>query len=221
MTVYLLRAHGALPGFDSLEVDPDGSVRLWRSRGASMAGRFTRTLTDEESSALQDAARAAHDEGSLEIPARGPGAAGDVVELADGVQATLPVTAQADGPWGSLVTRLRGLLDPVGSTPVAAIALEVDQGATRLVHRGEEPLSLDLAAASLHVEARDAAEETVASADLPLTEGGRVEVGPGWSLQLPSAVAVRAPAGGSLLVAVTLTANDGQLDQGIELVATG
>ena len=203
----LRRLGGRVPPADNehLDVAPDGSFSMWRSANTGVAGRFAGSLDGGELAALVEEARAAAAAGDLEVQAF-PDDAVERVEV-DGAHAEMGGGSQLDGAWAPLVARLHRLLDELTAQPLAAVALQVEQGGRRaaLVHRGSQPLHLDLAKLASRavlwgpewwlLEDWRSGEAGPAAA-APPAEGaagpgagegaaGPVVAGPGWSLELP------------------------------------
>lgn len=185
----LRRLGGRVPPADNehLDVARDGSFSMWRSANTGVAGRFAGTLYGDELAALVAEARAAAAAGDLVVQPF-PDDAIERVEL-DGARAEMGGGSQLDGAWAPLVARLHRLLDELTAWPLAAVALQVDQGGRRaaLVHRGTRPLRLDLS--------KLAARAVLWGPDWWLLEdwrsgdggaiSGPVVAGPSWSLELP------------------------------------
>jgi hypothetical protein len=117
---------------------------MWRSANTAVAGRFAGSLDGAELAALVEEARAAAAAGDLEVQVL-PDDAIERVEV-DGARAEMGGGSRLDGPWAALVAHLHRLLDELTDRPLAALALQLDQGGRRawLVHRGSEPLRLEL-----------------------------------------------------------------------------
>jgi hypothetical protein len=187
----LRRLGGRVPPADNehLDVAPDGGFTMWRSANTGVAGRFAGRLDGAELAALVLEARAAAAAGNLEVQPF-PDDAIERVEV-EGARAEMGGGSQVDGAWTPLVARLHRLLDELTALPLAAVALQVDQGGRRaaLVHRGAEPLRLDLS--------RLASRAVLWGPDWWLLEdwrsndagavSGPVVAGPSWSLELPFA----------------------------------
>lgn len=172
------------PEREILEVEPDGSFRLWRSI-APVVGRFGGSLPDD---AAADLRRLVDAVGSSSAPRPGkvpPDASVEQLEIA-GTLSVFEADGDLAAPWGDLLAACRRLADGLVDRPLAAIALEVDLadgGAQiRLVHRGSGSLPVELAAARLKV-AVWRAMINAANATAPALDLGRVDAGPGWSTE--------------------------------------
>jgi hypothetical protein len=210
----LRRLGGRVPPADNehLDVAPDGGFRMWRSANTAVAGRFAGSLDGAELAALVEEARAAAAAGDLEAQAF-PDDAIERVEVG-GARAVMGGASRLEGPWAALVAHLHRLLDELTDRPLAALALQLDRGGRRawLVHRGSQPLRLELSKlsaravlwgpnwwlledwrsgeAALPGGAAPAGSADTVSEAAPggAAEGAGSEVvvaGPGWSLELP------------------------------------
>ena len=112
-----------------------------------------------------------------------PGAATETLELPD-LDPLVVTGVDGDGPLGPLVDRARRLLDEMVGSPRAAVALEVGPP-PRLVHRGRDPLELDLSTVALRAYHWKGYYEPAGEASEVLA-GERVEAGPSWALDLPA-----------------------------------
>lgn len=137
------------PNNEILKIEDDGKFRMWRSVSTasippSPIGRFEGKLEAELNAQLWYAADAAAATGDFEIVPL-PDSVIDTIKLPN-AQASMGIYQQPRGPWNNLIGLLRPLLSELALFPRAAIALEVLNGgrAARLVHRGTEPLLLDL-----------------------------------------------------------------------------
>ena len=177
-----------------VEVADDGALTGWRSV-AAVVGWFAGGLADAERDDLRAAVSGF---GAAEPDPPPPGAATETLELGD--RDPMDVSGVgAEGALGALVGTARHLLDEVLLTqPRAAVALEADP--PRLVHRGTDPLTLDLTAVTLQAHHWRGYYESAGSAAEVLT-GERVEAGPGWTLDLP---AVPTPDGDDLTTHLTV-----------------
>jgi hypothetical protein len=200
------------PRFDeALEIEDDGMFNMWRSVSMASAlpapiGRFRGCLSDAERDALREAGRRAAQEGSQTRVVE-PDSPVDQIAV-DGATATLGVDDPGEGAWQTLAALLRPLLRDLTRSPVAAIALHVDGGAT-LVHEGVSPLRLDVS--SLAVRAmlwRNSQSEGRWSA--PPLGLGEVVAEPGWQLSLPFDHGFTLHPGDRLIVTVTFRAQDGE-----------
>jgi len=172
------------PERELLEVEPDGSFRLWRSI-APVIGRFGGSLPDDETVDLRGLVEAV---GSSSAPRTGklpPDASVEQVEIG-GSLSVFEADGGVEAPWGDLLAACRRLADELVDQPTAAIALELelaDGGARiRLVHRGTATLPVELAAARAKVAVWRAMLNP-ANATAPAFDLGRVDAGPGWSAE--------------------------------------
>ena len=204
----LRRLGGRVPPADNehLEVAPDGGFRMWRSANTAVAGRFAGSLDGAELAALVEEARAAAAAGDLEVQVL-PDDAIERVEV-DGARAEMGGGSRLEGPWAALVAHLHRLLDELTDRPLAALALQLDQGGrrARLVHCGSEPLRLELSKLSARAVlwgpgwwlledwrsggaappgGTAPAGEAVPAGYAQGAGSAAVVAGPGWSLELP------------------------------------
>jgi hypothetical protein len=211
--IALLRTGGLrLPQFhEVLEIAGGGKFRMWRSvsKASSLPspiGRFAGRVADEEHKALSEAAKRAAGEGSRTWLVT-PDSPVDVFDV-DGASATLGIHDPGEGAWKDLAGLVRPLLGELTASPLAAIALEVDNGAT-LVHVGTEPLTVDLSTRAIQaVHWRDGQSEARWTASE--TGPGEVVASPGWRLALPVEHGFKLRAGDRLTVQVTFAAHDGE-----------
>jgi hypothetical protein len=171
------------PDRERLQVEDDGSFTLWRSNWSPVVGRFGGRLADSELEGLREDITAAAATGSSSLTPY-PDAAIDIVE-AGGASAMAGQHQVIEGPWGDLFARLRRLLGALTDQPVAAIAVERNGLAARLVHRGGETLDLDLQGLWVRVVQWD--KEYTKVGDWSARHPGKaLAAGPGWALDLPS-----------------------------------
>jgi hypothetical protein len=102
----------------------------------------------------------------------------------DGHEARFPAGSESADAWGQLLNKARTLVDELSEEPVAAIALELTLAppTVRLVHRGREPLVLELGSARVSVEAWRGTSNLAAVGAQGFALG-RVEAGPGWMVE--------------------------------------
>lgn len=176
-----------LPQLDEvLKIAEDGSFSLRRSVSTastppSPIGRFGGKLPVERWDELDAAAQKAAAEGSRSWVAL-PDSPVDRVQV-DAAEATLGMRDSAEGAWGELARRLRPMLHDLTSSPRAAIALEVADGA-RLVHLGQEELEVDLSKLALEAVQWRGDDAEARWEARPAALGG-LTVGPGWTQELP------------------------------------
>ena len=193
-----------VPAHDEL-LEIDGrAFRLWRSSGAPVAGQFAGTLAASEAEPLDEAVAgvAGVDPPTAVAP---PGSPAETIETADGRRIDLGYLAPVAGPWGALAATLRGLLDGLTDRPLAAVALDVAADGThaRIVHRGSEPIEVDVSALRIAVLAWQGYYEPAGTWDRgPLDLPGGGTVGPGWELDLPFTHGLPTGDGYALQVAV-------------------
>jgi len=203
LVTYSRLADAPPPERELLEVEPDGRARVWRSNGTAI-GRFGGTAGD-----LAGLRAAAEEAAAGEPPTVGelpPGAALEIVAAGARPARRAPPAAVA-GSWAQVVDLCRGELDAQVAWPVAAIAgvLGAD-GGFRLEHRGSETLPIELGALVVEVVLwRGGAE--AARGRMPGEGLGRVEAGPGWSIQL-AGPAVDLRGGGTLVAVASFVADD-------------
>lgn len=152
---------------ESIELADDGAFTGWRTV-APVVGWFAGSVTSDRMVGLRAAVDAVATTSALPPP-------GSSVETLDvpGRDPLVVTGVDAAEP-------LRELLDEMVASPRSAVGLD----GRRLVHRGSEPLTLDLSTVVVRAvhwrgyyePAGDASE--VIAAD-------RIEAGPGWSLELP------------------------------------
>jgi hypothetical protein len=208
-------APGRPPERELLAVEADGSATGWRSNGP-IVGRFAgRPPGVEAVLSLAEAALALDPAPLPELP---PGAAVETVE-AGSVSARFLAGRTPDGPWGELLAACREALEHLAALPLAAVAGELDaDGTLRLVHRGSEVLPLELGRLLVRtVRMRDGLETGRGQATPPGL--GRVDAGPGWTLEVPGD-GTPAAGDGTLWAEVTFVADDGGVYIPMRLSAT-
>jgi hypothetical protein len=204
-TVAFTRSSDAPPPMlDTLDVDEDGSWRAWRSVGETI-GRFSGS---DLGSVVGLARRAAAEPPptASDVPAD---ATLDRLELGDGhAVAIVGVSTRPTGAWGDLFDACREAIEDATTHPTAAISIVVlGHDRVRLEHRGTDMLPVELG----RVQAQ-ASLWTTAGAFLATGTGGvdlgRVEAGPGWSVEIPlEGIDPTLP--GGLVVSVSFVADDG------------
>jgi hypothetical protein len=194
------------PEREVLQVDGDGRFTLWRSIGSPAVGRFSGGVPDPAGlAALVAAVEGEQGTGRVEVPA---GAPVEEVEVGGAVAA-----AEADlnppGPWGPLLAACRRLTESLTDQPDAAVALVGVEapGRWRLEHRGTGVLPLELDHAELLLTLWRDGQQAGTAGTGPLG-AGRVEAGPGWTLELDVPGAPD-PSGGILLARLELVGEDG------------
>jgi hypothetical protein len=193
---------------EMLDIDDDGSWRVWRSVGTAI-GRFAGS-GDADAGAgrgiLELAAAAEQSEPPRgdEFPAD---ATVDSIDLG-GRSVSVPYRQSPDGPWGKLFKACRDLLDEALTQPLAAIGLELaGSGRVRLEHRGDESLPVEFGAAQVEATVWTPDGTFVASGTGKI-DAGHVDAEPGWSLEV-SLEGIDASAKGQPVVFVSFVADDG------------
>ena len=196
---------------EHLEVDGD-RFSLWRSAGVPTVGRFAGSLpadvVGDIASASEEIAR--EEPPVVEMP---PDAALETLELPDAPVALLGQGVEPPGALGRLVVRLRGLMDELTDQPVAAVGLEIDEGWTgaRLVHRGSDPVQVDVSELRVSVYAWKGYYEPAGRWQRgPIALEAAAEAGPGWSVDLPFDHDLPTGQSHSLQVAVDFRLLDGE-----------
>ncbi len=141
---------------ESLEVDDDGSFRLRRTNGSSVAGSFAGTVPDDRLAALRAAASAVTDAPADDAE---PPPSGRTIEYLATAEHGLALASGSTPPpvWGDLATVLRHLVLDLVDQPEAAIGAELADGGRRLVVRqlGPEAIEADPDSASISLESVD------------------------------------------------------------------
>jgi hypothetical protein len=177
-----------------VELLDDGRFTGWRGV-ASAVGWFGGALEAAECDGVRALISGLGDV-VLEPPPPGPTV--ETLELPD--RDPLVVTGvDVDGPLGPLVDRSRRLLDDLVNSPRAAVALGAGSP-PRLVHRGTDPLQVDLSTVAVRAYHWKGYYEPAGEASEVLA-GERVEAGPGWTLDLP---ALNPPPGDDITTHVTV-----------------
>jgi hypothetical protein len=192
------------PMLDTLDVDEDGSWRAWRSVGETI-GRFS----GSDLGSLVGLARRAAAETpptASDVPAD---ATLDRLELGDGhAVAVVGASTRPSGAWGDLLAACREAIEDATTHPTAAISIVVlGHDRVRLEHRGTGALSLELGGARAQASLWTAAGEFLATG----TGGvdlGRVETGPGWSVEIP-VEGIDPMIAGGMVVSVSFVVDDG------------
>ena len=191
------------PERELLTVDDDGGFLGWRSRGA-VVGRFEGRLPDlDPLRAVIERSTGEPAPTARELPFD---AAIERIE-AGGREASTRAGDSPPGAWGDLLAWCRGQLGAMTADPVAAIAVSfAAPGTVRLEHRGTAILPLELASLSVELGRwRDGVFVDAVPAD---TGGlGRVEAGPGWSIEVAVPSPEAAP-GDQVVASVQLVVED-------------
>jgi hypothetical protein len=179
---------------EHVELFDDGRFAGWRSI-APTVGWFEGTWP---TSACEELRRAIADLGDATPAPPPPGPSTETLEL-PGRDPLIVSGVDGGGPLGAVVAGARRLLDEQTSSPRAAVALEPGPP-PRLVHRGPDPLELDLSTVALRAYHWKGYYEPAGDTSETLS-GDRVEAGPGWTFDLP---APDAPAGDDITTHLTV-----------------
>lgn len=200
---YRRQGNAPPPERELLTVDDDGEASGWRSIGRAI-GWFGGPVPDL--AALRAAVAAADRADLPSLPDLPPDASVETIEIG-GRTAHVQARVTPDGPWSPAVEACRSLLDLLVASPVAAIcAVVLTDGRVRLEHRGSGVLSIELASLRVSMTLwRDAREAARAGSADP--GRGRVEAGPGWSLEI-APPAIDLVGGGSLVAQASFVADD-------------
>lgn len=175
---------------ENVELADDGSFTGWRSV-APTVGFFAGRLPEAELTTIRAAVEGVGD-ATPGLPP--PGAVVETLQL-PGRDPLVVTGVQSGEPLSALVEAVRSLLDTAMlDAPRAAVGLEL-AATPRLVHRGTEPLELDLATVQLRANFWRGYYEPAGEAGEALAGPGRVTAGPGWALDLPP---VTPPAGADI-----------------------
>lgn len=180
---YHLTDGAQLPALaESVEVGDDGAVSGWRSVATGGVGWFAGHVAEGETRDLRALVTAVGADAPPVSPAL-PGSATETLELPGRDPVT--VGTAGDGPWSSLASAARALLDRLTGFPSAAIGLDVPtRGVALLVHRGAVPTAVDLSAMTVRVTGWRGYYELVDDRTAPVHGPDRVEAAPGWSYEL-------------------------------------
>jgi hypothetical protein len=160
---------------ESVEVADDGALTGWRSVSDGGVGWFAGRLPDGELAAV----RALAEETPDPVLAQ-PDSAQEVLEL----EATGPIPIA--GSTDDLATAARQLLDRLTDFPLAAVAvIFVAPDVARLVHRGTDPVRLDLGVVAVRATAWRGYYEPAGDWSGVVEGPGEVEAGPGWTYDVP------------------------------------
>lgn len=184
--VHYERKGGRAPSqYEQLDISEDGAFRLWRTAGSDRVGAFAGTLDDAERAALA-AEVAAADPEAAPPPARRPHALTEYLGAGTTTAVFDPYDEPA-GPWGTLLTRLRRLLDELTAAPRAALEAAVDGDAHALTLRrlGDAPLHVDFDDGGVTVEVFGADQQLERTWQAPPLEDGPLERAPGVEVRVP------------------------------------
>jgi len=171
-----------VPEGEWLSVDGD-TFQAWRSTGAPAVGHFGGTLTADESDRLAHAVAACEAAEPAHPPDRRPGATTVQVDI-DTTSVTYGSGSPPAGPWAKLDAVLHDLCDAIVDRPTAAIGIEASDDGTRLVHRGDDPIALDLTGGTFVAIAFTGWYHEEARSEGAL-DGGTQTAEPGWSAPIP------------------------------------
>jgi hypothetical protein len=181
MKVSYCRSGGGRSGVveeEWLSVDGD-SFQAWRTTGAPAAGRFGGTLTAGETSRLAGAVAACEAAEPAHPPIPRPGAANVQIDI-DSTSVHYESGSPPRGRWAALDGVLHDLCDAIVDRPIAAIAIQATDDGVELVHRGQDPIAIDLTSGTFAAIAFTGPNRDETRSGGPL-EGGQVTAAPGWS----------------------------------------
>lgn len=205
---------------EDLAIGVDGSFAIWRAVNAGPIGRFGGSLAAGDAAAVRAALLAV--EAAAAQPVSMPFEAVTETVTIGGSYVTVGRHDVPDGPWGGLFGLLRRLLDDGTGQPQAALALETDTHGTfaRLVHRGPEPLDVDLTRVTLGAQVFGSGYSVHGRWSTVVRLGGRGPAGPGWSLELPFSHGLEVTRDRVVQVRVELVAYNGVLAVPVMIVAS-
>ena len=214
------RSGGREPADDErLDVWPDGRFAARRTVGGRRIGRFAGQLGDGALSDLGSKASAVAAAGDVAVPTPMDGATVSV--LVGGREARVGSNEQIEGPWGLLISALKGLLDgDAVARPVAALELMASASEASLRHVGSEPLEVDTSSVAVRAVRLDAQglvlgrwQGSAAPAQVEDTRTTTTPTwtttAPGWELELPFRHGLELTRDDWLQVWVTLAVRDG------------
>ena len=175
-------ARSGIPESEWLSVDGD-TFEAWRTTGASAAGHFGGTLTADESERLTHSVAACEAAEPAHPPVRRPGAKTVQVDIGS-TSVTYGSGSPPPGPWAKLDEVLHDLCDAIVDRPTAAIGVEATADGTQLVHRGDDPIAVDLTDGTFVAMAFTGWYHEVARSEGAL-DGGKDTAEPGWSAPIP------------------------------------
>jgi hypothetical protein len=160
---------------ESVEVADDGALTGWRSVSDGGVGWFAGRLPDGELAEVRALA------GETPDPVLAPpDSAQEILER----EATGPISIA--GSTDGLATAARQLLDRLTDFPLAAVAVSfVAPDVARLVHRGTDPVRLDLGVVAVRATAWRGYYEPAGDWSGVVEGPGEVEAGPGWTYDVP------------------------------------
>ncbi len=185
MTVSYHRSGGGRTGVaegEWLSVDGD-EFQAWRTTGAPAVGHFGGTLTAAESDRLAHAVAACEAAEPAHAPDRRPGATTVQVDI-NSTSVTYGSGSPPAGPWAKLDGVLHDLCDAIVDRPTAAIGIEVSGDGTELVHRGRDPIAVDLTNGTFVAMAFTGWYHEEARSEGALA-GGKETAESGWNAPIP------------------------------------
>jgi hypothetical protein len=189
---------------EMVEVTGDGAISGWRTVSTSGVGWFAGALPADETAALSAVVSAV----AGASPPSGlppPDAPTETLELGDsGPVPVAHVLASDAGPWSRVVAAARQLLERLTDFPRAAIGVSLSAAdRARLEHLGSDPLELDLATVTVRATAWRGYYEPAGDWTSAVAGPERVEVGPGWTHDLPLGLEYEQAPGITLHVSAT------------------
>ncbi len=150
-----------------------------RTTGVSVAGHFGGTLSADESERLAGAVAACEAAEPAHPQAPRRGATSVQIDI-DSTSVHYQSGAPPSGRWARLDQVLRDLCDAIVDRPTAAIAIQATDDGAELVHRGRDPIAVDLTGGTFVAIAFTGGDHEEARWEGAL-EGGQVTAEPGWS----------------------------------------
>jgi hypothetical protein len=171
---------------ESVEVADDGAVTGWRSVSDGGVGWFAGRLPAGELAEVQALVGAV---GAVPAPVPPPpDAAEEVLELTATGPVSIAGITGGTGDWPSLAAASRRLLDRLTDFPRAAVAVShPSPGVARLVHRGTDPVRVDLGTVAVRATAWRGYYEPAGDWSGVVEGPGEVEAQPGWTYDIPLA----------------------------------
>lgn len=206
MTLLVFERLGSVfpPDREILEIESDGRFRMWRSYANTTVGRFSGIVPSLDAlRRLIDAVGEPPELGPIELES---GASEETLALHGREPLTLP-GERPSGPLGELIGEVHRLLDRLVDQPEAAIEASLPhRDVLRLGHVGHAILPVEFGSLSIELTKWHEGVQTGWSVSQPGTLD-QVDVGPGWSVQIPlDRTAVEPP--GQLVVTATFVADD-------------
>jgi hypothetical protein len=184
MTVSYHRSGGRSGVLESEWLSVDGDTfQAWRTTGAPAVGHFGGALTAGEADRLAHAVAACEAAEPAHAPDRRPGATTVQVDI-NTTSVTYGSGSPPPGPWAKLDQVLHDLCDAIVDRPTAAIGIETTADGTRLVHRGNDPIAVDLTEGTFVAMAFTGWYHEEARSEGAL-EGGKDTAESGWSAPIP------------------------------------